>query len=83
MDLVLGPEIDAHGPAGQQRPGSGEMNATPRRLRLLEGAPESVRQRSPVVQATAAASGNKLVAVMPGSVLSSLTRRRPPGTSAL
>ncbi len=32
-----------------------EMNATPRRIRLLEGAPESVRRRSPVVQATAAA----------------------------
>ncbi|HEX7317572.1 MAG TPA: DUF5107 domain-containing protein [Pyrinomonadaceae bacterium] len=32
-----------------------EMNATPRRIRLLEGAPESVRQRSSVVQATAAA----------------------------
>jgi tetratricopeptide (TPR) repeat protein len=31
-----------------------DMNATPRRLKLLEGAPESVRQRSPVVQATAA-----------------------------
>ncbi|MCA1620496.1 MAG: DUF5107 domain-containing protein [Acidobacteria bacterium] len=32
-----------------------DMNATPRRIRLLEGAPEVVRQRSPVVQATAAA----------------------------
>jgi tetratricopeptide (TPR) repeat protein len=31
------------------------MNATPRRIRLLEGAPEAVRARSPVVQATAAA----------------------------
>ncbi|HEV2863188.1 MAG TPA: DUF5107 domain-containing protein [Pyrinomonadaceae bacterium] len=32
-----------------------DMNATPRRIRLLEGAPEAVRARSPVVQATAAA----------------------------
>ena len=32
-----------------------DMNATPRRIKLLEGAPEVVRQRSPVVQATAAA----------------------------
>ena len=32
-----------------------DMKATPRRIRLLEGAPEAVRQRSPVVQATAAA----------------------------
>lgn len=32
-----------------------DMNATPRRIKLLEGAPEAVRRRSPVVQATAAA----------------------------